>query len=143
MSRANTSVIQRRKGAISTEPGNRIAGAFTPAAVSYCLHCKNAANCDHMMLSLNSHGDLCIIQTIIKIVMHKMLTMIVFCGIALDSFYREALTFHLSGRKCQGLGLNKCLTRGLSTSGLQVILPAVSRKAPARNLPFTSVTCNG
>ncbi len=96
MSRANTSVIQRRKGAISTEPGNRIAGAFTPAAVSYCLHCKNAANCDHMMLSLNSHGDLCIIQTIIKIVMHKMLTMIVFCGIALDSFYREALTFHLS-----------------------------------------------
>lgn len=105
MSRANTSVIQRRKGAISTEPGNRIAGAFTPAAVSYCLHCKNAANSDHMMLSLNSHGDLCIIQTIIKIVMHKMLTMIVFCGIALDSFYREALTFHLSGRKCQGLGL--------------------------------------
>ena len=89
ISRANVYVIQRRKGAISTEPGNRIAGAFTPAAVSYCLHCKNAANSDHMMLSLNSQGELCIIQTIIKIVMHKMLTMIVFCGIALAPFSKR------------------------------------------------------
>jgi len=57
-----------------------------------------------MMLSLNSQGELCIIQIIIKIVMHKMLTMIVFCGIALDSFYREALTFHLLGRMVRASG---------------------------------------
>ena len=57
-----------------------------------------------MMLSLNSQGELCIIQTIIKIVMHKMLTMIVFCGIALDSIYREALTFHLLGRMVRASG---------------------------------------
>ena len=49
-----------------------------------------------MMLSLNSHGERCIIQTVNNMVKHKMLTMIVFCGIALDSFYREALIFHLS-----------------------------------------------
>ncbi|HFP4810513.1 TPA: hypothetical protein ACHIAN_000466, partial [Escherichia coli] len=54
----------------------------------------------------------CIIQTIIKIVMHKMLTMIVFCGIALDSFYREALTFHLLRVDGQGLGLTLKLTPG-------------------------------
>lgn len=48
------------------------------------------------MLSLNSHGERCIIQMANNMVKHKMLTMIVFCGIALDSFYREALTFHLS-----------------------------------------------
>ena len=49
-----------------------------------------------MMLSLNSHGERCIIQMANNMVKHKMLTMIVFCGIALDSFYRESLTFHLS-----------------------------------------------
>lgn len=69
--------------------GNRIAGAFTPAAVSYGLHCKNAANSDHMMLSLNSHGERCIIQTVNNMVKHKMLTMIVFCGIALAPFSKR------------------------------------------------------
>ncbi|EFE8288861.1 hypothetical protein GYM22_003675 [Escherichia coli] len=46
----------------------------------------------------------------------------------------EALTCQLLRLTCQGLGLNKCLTRGLSTSGLQVHPPAISRKAPAHNL---------
>ena len=76
-------------------PGNRIAGTFAPAAVSYGLHCKNAANSDHMILSLNSHGERCIIHTVSSMVRHKILMMIVFCGISACSFYREALTFHL------------------------------------------------
>ena len=74
---------------------NRIAGTFAPAAVSYGLHRKNAANSDHMTLSLNSHGERCIIHTVSSMVRHKMLTMIVFCDISACSFYREALTFHL------------------------------------------------
>ncbi|EFN7329650.1 hypothetical protein EIG11_20610 [Escherichia coli] len=34
------------------------------------------------------------------------------------------------------------MTRGLSTSGLQVHLPAISRKAPAHNLRFLPCTGN-
>ena len=66
--------------------GNRIAGAFTPAAVSYGLHCKNAAISDHIKRTLNSHGDACNTQTVSNMVRHNMPTMIVFCGIALAPF---------------------------------------------------------
>ncbi|EFE7117650.1 hypothetical protein GA049_11645 [Escherichia coli] len=50
------------------------------------------------------------------------------------SFFKEALTFHLLKVCRLGPRLNRDVFRGLSTSGLQVILPAVSRKAPARNV---------
>ncbi|EFW9163365.1 hypothetical protein E5D50_10860 [Shigella sonnei] len=50
------------------------------------------------------------------------------------SFAGEALTFYLLRVDGQGLGLTLKLTRGLSTSGLRVFPPAISRKAPARNL---------
>lgn len=66
--------------------GNRIAGAVVPAAVSYGLHCKNAAISDHMKRTLNSHGDACNTQTVSNMVRHNMPTMIVFCGIALCKF---------------------------------------------------------
>ncbi|MDN1997890.1 hypothetical protein FCZ28_20355 [Escherichia coli] len=49
------------------------------------------------------------------------------------SFFGEALTYHLLGRRL-GPRLNKNVFRGLSTSGLQVFPPTISRKAPARNL---------
>ncbi|EFW1003938.1 hypothetical protein F6S66_01685 [Shigella sonnei] len=42
----------------------------------------------------------------------------------------EALTYQLLVRRL-GPRLNRDVFRGLSTSGLQVNLPAVSRKAPA------------
>ncbi|EFA4867868.1 hypothetical protein C2C40_08215 [Escherichia coli] len=51
------------------------------------------------------------------------------------SFFGEALTYHLLGRRL-GPRLNKNVFRGLSTSGLQVFPPAISRKAPARILAW-------
>ncbi|EGD9824774.1 hypothetical protein DNQ37_19265 [Escherichia coli] len=46
----------------------------------------------------------------------------------------EALTFYLRRYEVLGPRLNKNVFRGLSTSGLRVFPPTISRKAPARNL---------
>ncbi|KHH26633.1 hypothetical protein WR00_13935 [Escherichia coli] len=50
------------------------------------------------------------------------------------SFVGEALTYHLLKVDMLGPRLNRDVFRGLSTSGLRVFPPTISRKAPARNL---------
>ena len=77
------------KGAISAHPNNRIAGNFSPAAVSYGLHCKNAAKRAPQISKLNSHNESWTIQMTRVIVRHQMPTIIVFCGIALAPFTKR------------------------------------------------------
>ena len=81
--------VIRKTGAISAHPNNRIAGDFSPAAVSYGLHCKNAAKRAPQISKLNPHNESWTIQMTRVIVRHKMPTIIVFCGIALAPFTKR------------------------------------------------------
>lgn len=71
---------------------NRIAGDYSPAAVSYsacCLHCKNAAISAPPNLMCTSQSEWRIIQMMSTAVTQIMAVLSSFCDIALASFWEK------------------------------------------------------
>ena len=64
---------------------NRMTGDCSPVAVSYRLHCKNAANSAPQKLIRISQSDPCSIQMMRMAVTHRVMAVSDFCDIALAS----------------------------------------------------------
>ncbi len=72
------------KGCLTTTNlSNRLAGSHLPAAVSYCLHCKKAANSAPHKLMRTSHNDPCNIQIMSTTTIKNVMVKDGFCSIVL------------------------------------------------------------
>lgn len=83
-----------------------MAGSHLPTAVSYCLHCKKAANSAPHKLMCTSHNDPCNIQIMSTTAIKNVMVKDGFCDISALLLYGEALTFQLLKLEDQSLGLN-------------------------------------
>ncbi|WP_446026726.1 hypothetical protein, partial [Escherichia coli] len=79
-------------------------GIFSPATVSYCLHCKNAAISAPAIRNRNSHSEVWVIQIMSTTVVQITVVFNGFCDINACSFYGEALTFFLLKEERQASG---------------------------------------